>query len=174
MYDACEFSSWYGAGRHDSVGTLKIIVDGETWPHLLNDPTVQAQSKFLLIDARHEIWRLYEQVVVRGLGVHPGTAQVTGVLYSAVSGDYKPIESNSVYIPSGETHNRWEMDTIQQGRIVRVALTVLLLIQSDKVRITPNSGNGSNSWKVTLPAGVSVNEIVSEVQERAASQGSTS
>ncbi len=174
VYDACEISSWYGMGPQAGAGVFKIVVDGETWPNLVSNPMVQAQSEFLLVDAREDVWRLYERIALRGMGVPQGTAQISGVLYNSFSGDYQPIESNSVYVPNGETHAQFEMDILQQARIVRVMLSVLMLIESNKVRVTRIAGNGSRSYKVKLPARLTVDEIVEDVQRGRDSQRSAS
>jgi hypothetical protein len=77
-------------------------------------------------------------------------------------------------VPNGETHAPFEMDILQQARIVRVMLSVLMLIESTKVRVTRIAGSGPRNYKVKLPARLTVDEIVEDVQKRRVSQRSAS
>ncbi|HUA09924.1 MAG TPA: hypothetical protein VMA98_11715 [Candidatus Acidoferrales bacterium] len=163
VYDQCERSAWDIVDLYSRLfpaKTFAIAVDGETWLPITGDPTQQAQTDWLLVDARTPLWRYYERTRLRGIDV-PNRVQVVGVIHNSETGQSRSVESSNIQVPIAGAYEGWAMDSIQAGRLARVMITFLLLRQHKDVLVTP--GSSPLHWNVALPKGRTVDQIVSEV-----------
>lgn len=166
VYDQCERSNWDNfrlAWGLLPAPFFRILIDGETWLPLSDDPTQQAQTKWLLIDARARVWRLYEKSKTRGID-RPSKAQVIGVTFDTGDAECQAMESRSIQMPVAGEYQPWTLNPVSASRLIRVLGTFVLLLQNERVAVA-RSSNGDH--RVTLPGNRSVNQLANAVIERA-------
>jgi len=163
-YDQCERADWPGFRLTVQLlpaAAFLIAVDGATWLQLVDDPTKQAQTQWLLVDAREPTWSMYERVKVRGMDIPPGFENLIGATLNFRSGSYQPMESLNTFLPVGGSFVPPRIDSIQAARITHAAFSFLLLLQNPRVKKRAHRAHGH--WIVSLPDGFSVNDLIHEV-----------
>ncbi len=164
VYDQCERADWVGFRLSVQLlpaAAFLIAVDGATWLQLVDDPTKQAQTQWLLVDAREPIWSMYERVKVRGMDVPTGFENLIGATLNFRSGSYQPMESLNTFLPVGGSFEPSRIDTIQAARIAHAVLSFLLLLRNPRVKRRAHRAHGH--WTVSLPGGFTVNDLIGEV-----------
>jgi len=164
IYQQCEISAW-GAIRADDRDlfpheAFMIAVDGETWVRL-EDPTQEASSEWLIVDWRKRPARLYEKWDMRGLGIEPDAAYVLGAVCNPGTGDIRPYESSRYFGPVSGSYQPMTDSPFQANRLVRVALTFLIMLKNEDVKVEPHALKGH--WNVAFPPGRTVDEIVDDI-----------
>jgi len=153
VYDESEVSKWLAIQGDSSLSpdpAFMIVVDDETWPGVAGTP-FQAQTQWLIVDARERLWHLYECTMLRGPGIRAGTTQVGGADFDPRTGLYKPVVGST-----------WRIE--EAGRLVRVALTFMMMLLDVDVNLSPCATKGH--WNVVLPIGLSVDDIIARVLRR--------
>ena len=167
VYDQCEVAEWPPIEPDPRLfphPAFAIAVDDQTWPTLVDDPTQQAQTEWLIVDGRESVWCFYERALVRGIG-RPNQTQVAGATADSKTGQIQCIESTSTFVPVDGEYQRWTFDDIQANRMLCAALSFMLVLQDDQVAVTAQPQ--ANHWNVALPPGQRVNEVIERVLTRA-------
>ncbi len=163
VFDQCETSAWIAVRWDMSMlpcSAFLIAVDGETWLPVKRTP-ITAQSEWLLVDARDPQWYLYERAKFRGVGVKANAAQIAGVTCDTRTGRTHAVPSTSIYVEEAGTVRPATWNDNEASRLVRVAVTFILLLRNERVMLKP--GRIIGHWDVVFPDGWSVDQLVDEI-----------
>jgi hypothetical protein len=165
VYDQCERAEWppiRAEGRFFPNGAFLIIVDGETWLQFESDPTKQAQTRWMLVDARQRKLLIYESVDFRGMDVPTGANILMGATCDTPTGVHRPIASHAAFLPT--EIGGWQpfsMDMAEARRMNHALFSFLTLLKSPRVTVTPHRAHGH--WTMDIPVDTAVNELIDEV-----------
>jgi hypothetical protein len=165
LYDDLERAQWSSIPKLVAKTGLSlcIVVDGEHWVPLSDEPETLARTEYLLIDARTHQWVICERGRVRKRGYE--AVQIIGIEWNVQTGEKIALDADSRYELTGTSVSRWELSNVEQGRMLRVALGFLALLMHDQVVIRKISSppQASDHFTVEFPAGLGVQRVVEDL-----------
>ncbi len=171
LYDDLERSSWTTI-RSGAVKTglaFSIVVDGEHYVPLVDDPETLARTEYLLVDARAPVWIICKRIRFRDRTGEREAVQTTGVEWSVQTGEKTALVADASYDVRGSVVSRREAYARrEQDRMTHVALGFMALLLHTKVAMKKIASppDGGNHFRVELPRNYTVDQIVEDVNHR--------
>jgi hypothetical protein len=170
LYDDLERSSWMTV-RGGVVKTglaFSIVVDGEHFVPLVDDPDTLARTEYLLVDARLPLWVVCERVRFRDRTSEREAAQTTGLEWNARTSERAMLVADASYEISGSVASRRDFAEREQDRMAHVALGFMAVLSHTKVAMKkiaspPERGD---QFRVELPGSYTVDQIVDDINRR--------
>jgi hypothetical protein len=170
LYDDLERSSWTQMPTRivRTGSAFTIVVDGQHWVPLSDNPDILARTEYMLVDARTSTWTLCERAwILRRDGGAP-LIQTMGLEWNTETGERTPMLADAVYAVTGTTASRWECPAHEQDRMMRVPLGFMALLAHAKVTIekAATSVGEADRFRVALPKRYDVERIVDDINCR--------
>lgn len=167
LYDDLERSSWTTV-RGSVVKTglaFSIVVDGEHFVPLVDDPDTFARTEYLLVDARLPLWVICERVRFRDRTSEREAAQTTGLEWNARTSEKTMLIADARYEISGSVASRRDFADREQDRMTHVALGFMAVLSHTKVTMKKIQSplNRGDHFQVALPRNYSIDRIIEDV-----------
>jgi len=170
LYDDLERSSWTTV-RGSVVKTglaFCIVVDGEDFVPLVDDPDTFARTEYLLVDARKPPWVICERVRFRDRTTEREAVQTTGLEWNARTSEKTMLVADANYELTGSVPSRRDFALREQDRMTHVALGFMAVLSHTKVAMTklaspPNQGD---HFRVELPRNYTIDRVIDDVNRR--------
>jgi hypothetical protein len=167
VYDECERADWTGFYLNSGIFRIRafrVQVDGQTWLQSINNPLIQLQTEWLIVDIRESIWKCYERVLMRQLDSGNSGEITYGAWSDSTTSEYGPIETQT-YVPIENEYQSLTCPPEEASRIFHVMASLMILMLHPDVTI-PTTDDGLRA-KLELPAGRSVNSLISDMLGKA-------
>lgn len=167
LYDDLERSSWTTV-RESVVKTgvaFSIVVDGEQFVSLVDDPDTFARTEYLLVDARTPLWVICERVRFRNRTTDREAVQTTGLEWNTQTSEKTMLVADASYEMTGSVASRREFAQREQDRMTHVALGFMAVLSHTKVTMTksPSPPNRGDHFQVELPRSYTIDRVVDDV-----------
>ena len=89
---------------------------------------------------------------------------MVGSVTNSKTGESRCIESTSTFVPVAGEYRPWTPDVFQANRLLRAALSFMMLLLDVEVAVGTNPQN--DHQKVQLPTGQTVDQVIARVLSR--------
>jgi len=167
LYNDLERSTWTSihSGAVKTGLAFSIVIDGEHFVPLVDDPDTFARTEYLLVDARLPLCVICERVRFRDRTTEREAVQTTGLEWNARTSEKTMLVADASYEMTGSVASRREFAQREQDRMTHVALGFMAVLSHTKVTMTKNASppNRGDHFQVELPRSYTIDRVVDDV-----------